>query len=284
MKAIEQARQVAMKRRARVVFPETDDPRVAAAMARLKSEGVAEPIGIVDKSQAQKDVLIARRGLKPSIASRMLDRPLIRAAAMLAVGEADVMVAGAGVPTKKVIEAAGLAVGLRPEVEAPSSFFLLEFPNGRALILADCAVNVAPNVTELSAIAHASAQSAQRLLGRADVALLSYATGQSGTGATVDLVRDVARSTGFAGPIQVDAALNPIIAARKGASGAGAANTLIFPNLDAGNIAYKLLCELAGAKAYGPFLQGYRKPICDLSRSASEDEIFVSTLLAIAQT
>lgn len=284
MKAIEQARQVAKERRARVVFPETDDPRVAAAMARLTTEGLAEPVGVVEKSQAQLDVLIAQRGLKPGIAARMLDRPLIRAAAMLATGEADVMVAGAGIPTKKVIEAAGLAVGLASEVEVPSSFFLLELPDGRALVLADCAVNVAPNSTELSAIARASAQSAQLLLGRADVALLSYATGQSGSGPSVDLVREVARSTGFPGPIQVDAALNPIIAARKGASGAGQANTLIFPNLDAGNIAYKLLCELAGAKAYGPFLQGYRKPICDLSRSASEEEIFTSTLLAIAQS
>ncbi|UWQ03713.1 phosphate acyltransferase [Aliiroseovarius crassostreae] len=282
MDMLEKAKDVARIHSLRVVFPESGDQRVTQAMARLEKEGLAEPLGLSDVSQAQFDALMAARPMKAAIAERMLARPLIRAAAMLACGEADVMVAGAIAPTRRVIEAAALAVGYAPGIRTASSFFLMEMPDGRQLVLADCAVNTDPSAAELADIARASARSARVLLGRADVALLSFSTGSSGIGPSVDKVKTAAEATGFLGPIQGDAALNPVIAARKGAGGAGVANTLIFPDLNAGNIAYKLLQELAGAHAYGPILQGFRKPVCDLSRGATVDEIVGATLLSIS--
>jgi phosphate acetyltransferase len=215
------------------------------------------------------------------LALRMLKRPLYRAAAMVAVGEADVMVAGAVASTKKVIEAASIGIGLAEGVSLPSSFFLMRFPDGRDVIFADCALNVAPDAQALAAIARASHASGSALLGDARVALLSFSTGASGSGDSVDVVRSAAEATGFIGPLQGDAALNPEIAARKGL-GAGDANVLVFPSLDAGNIAYKLAQELAGAQAMGPILQGFAKPVCDLSRGATVDDIIAATVVTLA--
>ena len=282
MKTLEKAKEIAAKRAMRVVFPELEDRRVALAADQLSREGLAKPLGLTPPSDRQLDALLTQRPMKRAIGERMLERPLIRAAAMLACGEADVMVAGVNTPTRRVIEAASLAVGLADGIKTPSSFFLLQMPDGRALILADCAVHRDPDCDELADIARMSARSARALLGRADVALLSYSTGSSGTGDSVAKVRAAAEKTGFLGPIQADAALNPSIAATKGAGGAGVANTLVFPDLDAGNIAYKLLQELAGAQAIGPFLQGFKKPVCDLSRGAKADDIVAATVISIA--
>jgi len=192
------------------------------------------------------------------------------------------MIAGADVPTRRVIEAASIAIGMAEGVRTVSSFFLMLFPDGREMIFADCAVNVDSDAEALADIARATAFSAQALLGEARVALLSFSTGTSGSGPSVDKVRIAAEATGFAGPVQADAALNAAIAAKKGAPGAGEANVLIFPSLDAGNIAYKLAQELAGAQAVGPFLQGFARPVCDLSRGASVEDIIAATAVTIA--
>jgi phosphate acetyltransferase len=267
--------------RARVVFPEMDDPRVAEATTRLKAEGLCDPLPLAEPSQAHVDALVAARGLKEPIARRMVSKPLYRAAAMVAAGEADAMVAGADSPTKRVIEAAAIGIGLAEGVKTPSSFFVMVFPDGREFVFADCAVNVSPDAEQLADIATASAASAQALLGSARVALLSFSTGTSGTGDSVDLVRKAAEITGYTGPIQADAALNAAIAEKKGMDPLNA-NVLVFPSLDAGNIAYKLCQELAGAQALGPFLQGFRKPVCDLSRGASVDDIVAATAITVA--
>lgn len=266
---------------ARVVFPEWNEPRIVVARERLRSEGICRPLPVAEASEAQLAALVASRGVKDAIARRMLGKPMIRAAAMVAAGEADALVAGVETPTRRVIEAASLAIGLAEGVIMPSSFFLMRFPDGRELIFADCAVTVAPDAAGLGAIARVSSASAEALLGTADVALLSYSTGTSGAGPSVDLVAEVAASTGFAGPIQADAALNVAVARAKGIDG-GTANTLIFPDLNSGNIAYKLCQELAGAQALGPFLQGFAKPVCDLSRGASPDDIVASTAVTLA--
>ena len=129
--------------------------------------------------------------------------------------------------------------------------------------------------------ARASEQSAKALLDRVDMGLLSFSTGASGSGESVDLVAAAAQETGFLGPIQADAALNPAIAAKK-SLGQGQANVLIFPDLNAGNIAYKLAQELAGAQAIGPMLQGFSKPVCDLSRGASVSDIVAATAVTVA--
>ncbi|MEX0283940.1 MAG: phosphate acyltransferase [Paracoccaceae bacterium] len=281
MSNLEKFFDAARQRQARVVLPEMEDTRVAEAAQRMEAEGLCTPLPLGDITDAQVEALVAARGMKEALARRMLSRPLYRAAAMVAAGEADAMVAGADSPTKRVIEAASIAIGLADGVTTPSSFFLMLFPDGRDMIWADCAVNVSPSVEELADIARASAATCAALLGDPKVAMLSFSTGASGQGDSVDLVRAAAEATGFTGPIQADAALNATVAAKKGL-GEGDANVLIFPNLDAGNIGYKLAQELAGAQALGPFLQGFRKPVCDLSRGARVDDIVAATAVTLA--
>lgn len=282
MDLIETLSDAARARPARVVFPEADEARIVQAMAHLRDRGLCVPVTPPDiASDAALQALIDARGVKEPIARRMLSKPLFRAAAMVAAGEADAMVAGVATPTRRVIEAAGIAIGLRDGVRIPSSFFLMRFPDGRQMIWADCGLNVDPTAEDLADIARASAISAKALLGRADVALLSFSTHGSGAGPSVDKVRTAAEMTGFAGPLQADAALNPRIASQKGVKG-GESNVLVFPDLDAGNIAYKLAQELAGAQALGPILQGFRRPVCDLSRGAGVDDIVASTLVTLA--
>ena len=284
MTVLETSRASARNGPLRVVFPELgDDERVAEAARILETDGLAHPMRLSDPTPEQMAALVEGRGMKEAIAKRMLNKPLYRAAAMVAAGEADVMVAGADSPTRRVIEAASIAIGLDEGVHMPSSFFLMCFPDGRELIFADCAVNVSPNSEELLSIAMASENTAARLLGAANVAMLSFSTGASGTGESVDLVREAAEAGGYIGPIQADAALNATIAAKKGL-GHGDANVLIFPDLNSGNIAYKLCQELAGAQAIGPFLQGFKKPVCDLSRGATVDDIVAGAIITSAMS
>lgn len=273
----------ARARQLRVVFPEAgEDTRIDEAAARLLAEGLAVPIALAEPDEAQLAALLATRPMKEALARRMLQKPLIRAAAMVAAGQADVMVAGAISPTRRVIEAASIAIGMEDGVTVPSSFFVMIFPDGRELVFADCAVNVAPDAAALADIARASARSATGLLGEARLAMLSFSTGTSGTSASVDTVTQAAELVGnVIGPVQADAALNAAIAEAKGVRG-GDANVLIFPTLDAGNIAYKLAQELAGAQAVGPFLQGFAKPVCDLSRGATVDDIVAATAVTAA--
>ncbi|MCB1363727.1 MAG: phosphate acetyltransferase [Rhodobacteraceae bacterium] len=281
MSVLENAYAVARARQARVVFPEMEDARVAEAVTRLRADGLVRPIALSPPSEAHVGALVAARGMKEGIARRMLNKPLYLGAAMVACGEADVMVAGADAPTRRVIEAASIAIGLAPGVALPSSFFLMLFPDRREMVFADCAVNVAPDAAALADIARASADSARALLGAARVALLSFSTGSSGEGDSVATVRAAARATGFAGPVQADAALNGAIAGKKGIAPVDA-NVLVFPSLDAGNIAYKLCQELAGARALGPFLQGFARPVCDLSRGATAEDIVAATIITAA--
>lgn len=278
MSVLDFAFAAAQARPARVVFPEWD--ATEEARTHLLRERICEPVPVSGIDAAQIAAVMAVRGVDEGRAVRMLSRPMIRAAAMVSAGQADAMVAGLETPTRRVIEAALLGIGTAPGVSDPSSFFLMVLPDGREMVFADCAVNVSPDATALSGIAVASAQSAKSLLGEARVAHLSYSTGTSGTGPSVALVAEAARLSGFAGPVQADAALNAAIGTRKGYAG-GEANTLIFPDLSSGNIAYKLVQELAGAKAIGPFLQGFARPVCDLSRGASAQDIVAATAITL---
>ena len=240
-----------------------------------------------------------REGISVAVARHVVVKPLFYGGMMVACGDADTAVGGVASATATLIQAGVLTVGLAPGIQTPSSYFLMVIPNflgekDKAFIYADCAVNVDPTAEALADIALASALSARRILGQEPrVALLSFSTRGSGFGPSVEKVREalkIARTRepnlSIDGEFQADSAIVPRVAAKKvkdESSVAGRANVIVFPDLNSGNIAYKLTQYMAGAQAIGPFLQGFAKPITDLSRGATVEDIMATVVLTLGQ-
>jgi phosphate acetyltransferase len=240
-----------------------------------------------------------RDGISVAVARHVVVKPLFYGGMMVACGDADAAVGGVASATGTLIQAGVLTIGLAPGINTPSSCFLMVIPNflgekDKAFIYADCAVNVDPTAEELADIALASALSARRILGQEPrVALLSFSTRGSASGPSVDKVREALEITrqrepdlAIDGEFQADSAIMPRVAAKKvkdASDVAGQANVLIFPDLNSGNIAYKLTQYMAGAQAIGPFMQGFAKPITDLSRGATVEDIVSTVVLTLGQ-
>ena len=301
----------------RIVFPEGSDPRVQEAAERLAREGIVKPILIgpkasipgvkfVDPAGSGKvrqygGLLYERRrarGMTQIEAEQMAGQPLYFGSLMVAAGDADGSVGGVAHTTADTIRAALHAVGTAPGIRLVSSAYIMavanrDFGHGGLMSFADCSVVINPGSVELAEIAIATAETTRCLIGAEPVvALLSFSTKRKGRHPQVDkvvealrVVRERVPGLNIDGEMQLDAAIVPGVAQSKapGSTVAGRANTLIFPDLNSGNIGYKLVERLAGAAAIGPVLQGLAKPVNDISRGASADDIFHAAILTAVQ-
>jgi phosphate acetyltransferase len=239
-----------------------------------------------------------RDDISVGVARRMVTKAVFFGGMMVKAGDADVMVAGAASATATVIQSGTLTVGLAEGIDTVSSYFLMIIPDfqgekDKPFIYADCAVNIDPTAQQLADIAMASGQSAKCLLTEEPrVAMLSYSTRGSAAGPSTEkvlealsLVKEKDPTLAIDGEFQADSAIIAGVAAKKvkdESAVAGKANVLIFPDLDSGNICYKLTQYMANAKAIGPFLQGFAKPIADLSRGASVSDIVTTSIITLA--
>jgi phosphate acetyltransferase len=285
-----------------VLLGRCEEIAAAAARAGVSLDGIdaADPNESPRLGAYAALYAAGRPNASAKVAERLVRKGLFHGGMMVKAGDAEAMIAGAANPTGRVIEAGLMTVGLADGIRTPSSFFLMVVPGrggnaARNFIYADCAVTVDPDPETLADIAIASAESCRAVLREEPrIALLSFSTHGSAQHARVEkitralaLVRTRAPDLAIDGELQADAALVPEVAAKKvkeKSPVAGRANVLVFPDLDAGNIGYKLTQCMAGARAVGPVLQGFARPVSDLSRGASVEDIVATAAIVLVRT
>lgn len=313
---IENIRKRAAKLQKHIIFPEAEDERVLKAADYLTDKKICEvtlvgdpnviksvsknkSIHIIDTAKPfpNMDELTERvwQRRKEKLEDRaevetILKNRLNYAAAMVDAGYADGCVAGSIASTGEVIRSAIQGIGLKEDTKIVSSCFLMVLKNQQVITYADCGVVPYPNIEQLADIAIESARTHQLLTGEEPiVAMLSFSTKGSAQHECIDLVRTALKlvqskspKLAIDGELQFDAAFIPEVAMRKAPNSnvAGNVNVFIFPNIDAGNIAYKITERLAGATATGPILQGLAKPMMDLSRGCNWQDIVNAACVA----
>lgn len=307
MKLMDAMRAKARANVRKIVFPEGDEPRTLEAAAILRGEGLAEPVLLTpDMTAADADRYAAAlyelrkaKGLTPEGAAKLAADPMYCGMMMVKSGDADGLVSGAVHSTGDMLRPALQIIKTAPGMKLVSSAFLMESPDRSVgedglVILADCVVNPCPNAEELANIAVAAADTARNTCGVAEprVAMLSFSTKGS---ASHEMVSKVAEATEIAhrlapgvlidGELQLDAAIVPEVAALKapGSPVAGRANVLVFPDLQSGNIGYKIMQRLGGAGGFA-VLQGLAMPCNDLSRGCSVEDIVNTAILTAVQS
>lgn len=309
----------ARKLQKRIILPEGDEPRTLQAANICATQGIAKCVLLAEKNAVLRtaaqlgitlhnDITIIEpqtvaekyidclyelrkhKGLTRGAARQQLADNVVVGTMMLHAGEVDGLVSGAVHTTANTIKPAFQLIKTTPDTKIISSVFFMCLPE-QVLVYGDCAVNPNPTAEELADIAIQSADSAFKFGITPHIALLSYSTGTSGTGAEVEKVKkavEIAQQKRpdltIDGPLQYDAAISPDVAALKAPQSfvAGKANVFISPNLDAGNIAYKAVQRSADIICVGPVLQGMRKPVNDLSRGCLvKDIVFTIALTAV---